>query len=121
MRFFPAQKPRFIFVACLALSIIGTFTLAAAADIPVFDFWKGEAKTDSFITNVDTDYIIDCLTEYTVKIRGCSFSPSRKSMRVITSFGILYAGIIVSFSGRRIVKPVKAPNSKNTLLLKLRI
>jgi hypothetical protein len=121
MRFFPAQKLRFIFVAYLALSVIGTFTFVAAADIPIFDFWKSESKTGGFITNVNTGYIIDCLTEYNVKIRGCSFSSSRKSMRVITSFGTLYAGIIALFSGMRITKPIKAPNSKKNQLLKLRI
>jgi hypothetical protein len=121
VRFFPAQKPRFIFVACLVLSVIGTFTFAVAADLPAFDFWKSESNTDSSITSVDEDYIIDCLSEYTGKTRGYSFFPLRKSMRIITSLGTLYAGIIALFSGMKIAKPMKAPANKNTLLLKLRI
>jgi hypothetical protein len=121
MGLFPAQKPRFIFVACLALFVMGTFTFAEAADLPDFDFWKSESKTDGSITSVDTNYVIDCLGEYTVKTRGYSFSPSRKSMRIVTSVGTLYAGIFALISVMKSAKPVKAPNSKNTLLLKLRI
>jgi hypothetical protein len=121
MRFFPAQKPRFIFVAYLVLSVIGTFTFAATADFPAFDFWKSESKTDCSITGVDADYIIDCLSEYTGKTRGYSCSFSRKSTRIITSFGTLYPGSIALFSGIKIAKSIQAPSNKNTLLLKLRI
>jgi hypothetical protein len=121
VRFLSAQKPRSIFVACLVLSVIGTFTFAVSADLPTFDFWNSKSKTDGSITSADADYIIDCLNEYTGKARGYSFPPSRKSMRIITPFGALYAGVIALFSGIKTAKPIKAPNNKNTLLLKLRI
>jgi hypothetical protein len=121
MGLFPAQKPCFIFVACLALSVMGTFTFAAAADFPAFDFWKSESKIDGSITSVDVDYIIDCLSECTGKARGYSFFFSRRSVRIITAVGTLYTGIIALFSVMKSVKSTKAPNNKNTLLLKLRI
>jgi hypothetical protein len=110
-----------MFVAYLALSVMGTFAFAMAGNIPVFDFWKIEPKTDGSSINADIDYGINCPAEYTVKTRGYSFSPSRKSAYIITSTGILYASSIALFAGMKIAKPVKAPNSKNTLLLKLRI
>jgi hypothetical protein len=121
MGLFPAQKPRFIFIACLALSVIGTFTFAAAAELPSFDFWKNESNTDGSITNVDADYVIDCLNEYTGKARGYSFFSSRKPIRIMLSCGALYVGIIALFSVMKAAKPAKVPNNKNTLLLKLRI
>jgi hypothetical protein len=122
MGFFAAQRPRFIFVVYLALSVMGIFTFAAAADLPTFDFWKSNPAIDGSITSADTDYTTGCLAEYiSVKIRGCSFLPSRKSMHIITFLGTLYAGIITLFLITKITKPIRAPNSKNTFLLKLRI
>ncbi|MDR1126563.1 MAG: hypothetical protein LBL06_00380 [Treponema sp.] len=121
MGFFPAQRLRFIFVAYLALSVMGEFTFAAAEDLTAFDFWKSKPITDGSIISMDVDYTIDCFAEYTAKVRGYSSLPSRKSMRIIISFGTLYAGIIASCSGIKLAKPIKAPNSKNTLLLKLRL
>jgi hypothetical protein len=122
MGFFAAQRPRFIFVVYLALSVMGIFTFAAAADLPAFDFWKSKPAIDGSIVNADADYATGCLAEYiSVKARGCSFLPSRKSMHIITFFGTLCAGIITSFSVTKIAKPIKAPNGKNTFLLNLRI
>jgi hypothetical protein len=121
MRSFPAQMPRFILVACLALSVIGTFTFVAVAELPAFVFWENESKTGGFITSVDADYVIDCLNEYTGRTRGYPFFSSRKSMRIITPAGTLYAGSIALFPVMKIAKSTKTPNNKNTLLLKLRI
>ncbi|MDR0374998.1 MAG: hypothetical protein LBH85_04665 [Treponema sp.] len=118
---FWAQRPRFIFVVCLALSVMGTFTFASRADIPTFGFWKSSPIPGGFITSADADYTIDCLAEYPVKTRGYASLPSRKSTYITTPFGTLYAGIIASFSIIKIANPIKAPNSKNTILLKLRI
>jgi hypothetical protein len=121
MGFFPAQRLRFIFVAYLALSVMGKFTLAAVDDLAAFDFWKSNPITDGSIISMDVDYAIGCFTEYTAKTRGYSSLPSRKFMRTIAFFGMLYTGIITSCSGIKIAQPIKAPDSKNTLLLKLRL
>jgi hypothetical protein len=119
MGFLPAKGPRFIFVACLALSVMGTVTFAAT-DIPLSDFQESTPVTDGSITGADADYTIDCLAEYTFRVRGCASLPSRKSMH--TAFGtLLCTGIVASFSIIKIFRPTKAPDSKNTILLKLRI
>ncbi|MDR0640042.1 MAG: hypothetical protein LBG27_14300 [Spirochaetaceae bacterium] len=121
MGLFPAQRPRFVFVVFLALSVMGTFTFAVRADIPAFDFWKGGPIEGGSIASVDADYTIDCLAEYTGKVRGYLYAPSRKSTHVITPFGSLFAGIIPLSSVIKTAKPTKVPNSKDTILLKLRI
>jgi hypothetical protein len=118
--FLPAKRPRFIFVACLALSVMGTFTLAAA-DLPAFDLWENKPATGGSITNVDADYAIDCLAEYTVKLRGGASLPSRKSTRAITLFGTLYAGPVAFPPVIMKARPAEAPGRNNTILLKLRI
>jgi hypothetical protein len=99
---------------------MGAFTFAAA-DRFSFDFWKSGPVTGASLTNVDADYAIDCLAEYAVKIRGGASLPSRKSPYSTTPFGILYAGMLVSFSVMKIAESIKAPNSKDIILLKLRI
>jgi hypothetical protein len=118
MGLFPAKGLRFIFVACLALSVTGTFTFAAT-DLPSFDFQESSPITDGSITGADADYAIDCLAEYTFRVRGCASLPSRKSM--YAALGTLCAGIAASFSIIKIPRPTKAPDSKNAILLKLRI
>jgi hypothetical protein len=120
MGFFPAQRPHPIFVVCLALSVMGTFTFAAA-DFSAFEVWKSESIIGGPAATVNTDYAINCLAECTAKTRGCSSLPSRKSTHIITLFGTPYAGIADSFSLAKSAQPIKAPNSKNTILLKLRI
>jgi hypothetical protein len=118
MGFVPMKRSRFIFVACLALSVMGTFTFAAAG-VPAFDFRESKPITDGSIASVD--YTIDCLAECTVTSRGCASLPSRKSTHIIKPFGTLCAGIASSFSVIKIAQLTKAPNNKNTILLKLRI
>jgi hypothetical protein len=118
MGFFPAKRPRFIFVACLALSVMGTFTFAAA-DLPAFDFLESNPLTGGSITNMEADYTIDCLP--TVRTRGCASLPLRKSTHIITHSGILCAGIDTLYSVIKSAQPAKTPNGKNTILLKLRI
>jgi hypothetical protein len=120
--FFPAKRPPFIFVACLALSVMGTFAFAAV-DLSAFDFRGDESIAGGTLTSVDVDYAIDCLNEYVVKAKRWASMPSRKSTRsiTITPFGTLCAGIVASFSTIKITQPAKTPNSKNTGLLKLRI
>jgi hypothetical protein len=120
MAFFSPQRLRLIVVNCLVLSLMGAFTFAAA-DLSSYDFWKSSSITGAAITNVDSDYTIECLAEYAVKIRGGASLPSRKSPYSTTLFGILYAGMLVSFSVIRIAKSIRAPNSKDIILLKLRI
>jgi hypothetical protein len=120
MALFPAQRLRFIFTAYLALSVMGIFTLAATPE-PAFDFWKSKPITDGSVISADADYIIDCFAEYTVKIRGYSTLPSRKSTHIITFFGTLCAGTAISLFAIKVAKPIKAANSKSMLLLKLRI
>jgi hypothetical protein len=120
MGFFPVKRPSLVFVACLALSAACTFTFAAA-ELPAFDFRNGNAATGGSISSIDTDYTIDCLAEYTVKTRGRASLSSCKSARVITPFGTLCAGTAAPFSLIKIAQPVKAPNNKNTILIKLRI
>jgi hypothetical protein len=117
---FPAQKPRCIFVACLALSVFGTFTFAAA-DLPALDFWKSSPITGGSLTSGIADYTIDCLAEYTAKIRGCSSLPSRKSTHIVIPFVTLFTGITALFSVIKITKLINTLNNKNTILLKLRI
>jgi hypothetical protein len=118
MSFFPPKRPHFIFVACLALSVMGTF-IFAAADLPAFDF--RERKPITSVSIACADYAIDCLTEFTVKARGYSSLPSRKSTYLITPFGTRCAGITALFSAIRITKPINVPRSKDAILLKLRI
>jgi hypothetical protein len=120
MGFFPVKRPRFILAACLVLSVMGMFTFAAA-DLPALDSWESKPITGVSIAGVDMDYTIDCLAEYTVRARGYTSLPSRKSTHIITPFRTPYAGIIASFSVMKMTQPAKAPNSKNTILLKLRI
>jgi hypothetical protein len=121
MVFFPAKRPSLIFVTCLSLSVMGTFTFAAA-DIPAFDFRESKPIGGS-LSGLDADYTIDCINEYTVKVRRYASLPSRKSARVITitPLGTLCAGIAILFSVIKIAQPAKTPNIKNIILLKLRI
>ncbi|MDR2394235.1 MAG: hypothetical protein LBD93_08800 [Treponema sp.] len=99
---------------------MGTFTFTAT-DLSVFDVRESKPITGGSITRVDTDYTIDCLAEYTVKVRGYASLPSRKPAHIITPFRTLCAGIITSYSVMKIIKLIEVPNSKNTILLKLRI
>jgi hypothetical protein len=121
MGLFPAQRPRFIFAAYLALSVLGVFTFAATPDITAFDFWKSKPITDGSVSSMDADYAIDCLAEYSAKTRGYLTLSSRKSTYSISFFGILCASIVTSLLVIKAAKPAKAPNNKGTLLLKLRI
>jgi hypothetical protein len=116
---FSAQRPRFVFVVCLVLSVMGTFTFAVATDIPAFDFWKSGPTGGGSVAGADADYTIDRLAEW--QGRGYFYSSSRRSTYIITPFGTLSVGIIALFLVIKIAKPTKAPNSKNTLLFKLRI
>jgi hypothetical protein len=122
MGFFPLKRPPLIFVICLAVSVMGTFTFAAA-DIPAFDFQERKPAAGGSITSADADYTIHYLAGHTVKARRCASLPSRKSARLITvtPFGILCAGIIALFSVMKLALPANTPDSKNTILLKLRI
>jgi hypothetical protein len=121
MGLFPAQRPRFIFAAYLALSVLGVFTFAVTPDINAFDFWKTKPMADGSVSSMDVDYAIDCFAQYNVKLWGRLPFSSRKSTHIMTFFGISCAGIVVSLLAMKTAKPVKAPNSKSTLLLKLRI
>ncbi|MDR1230399.1 MAG: hypothetical protein LBK61_03235 [Spirochaetaceae bacterium] len=121
MDLFPAQRLRFIFAAYLALSVLGVFIFAAAPDVTVLDFWKSKPVTDGAVSSMDADYAVDCLVQYSAKTRGHTTLSSRKSAHSITFFGTLCAGIAASLFVTKAAKPAKAPNSKSTLLLKLRI
>jgi hypothetical protein len=121
MVFFAAHRLRFVFAAYLALSVLGEFTFAAAEDLTAFDFWKTKPAADGSLISMDVDYTIDCFAEYTAKMRGFTSLPSRKSMRGITLFGTLYAGIAGAYSGIKAAGPLKAAAGKNTILLKLRL
>ncbi|MDR1249743.1 MAG: hypothetical protein LBK63_10610 [Treponema sp.] len=121
MGFFPAQRLRFIFVAYLVLSVMGEFTFTAAEDLAAFDFWKSKTMPDGSIISMDVDYTIDCFAGYAVKTRGYLSLPSRRSMRILAFFGMFCAGSIASYSGIKIAGSIKTPNTKNTLLLKLRL
>jgi hypothetical protein len=121
MNFFPAQRPHFIFAAYLVLSVIGVFTFTATPELTAFDFWKNKPITDGSVISMNANYSLDCLAEYSVKARVYSTHPSRKSTQIILFFGVLCTGIAVSVLVIKAAKPTKAPNSKSTLLLKLRI
>jgi hypothetical protein len=97
---------------------MGVFTFETTQELVGFDFWK--SKPDGSVISAGADYAINCFAEYT-KTRGYSTLSSRKSTQTITFFGTLCAGIAVSLLAIKAAKPVKAPNSKSTLLLKLRI
>ena len=114
------KRSRFIFIACLVLSVMSTFTFAAAG-FSTFDFRESKPITDGSVASVDTDYTIDCLAECTVKSRVCASLPSRKSTHIIRPFGTSYAGITPLFSVIKITQPTKVLNNKDTILLKLRI
>jgi hypothetical protein len=100
--------------------VLGAFTFAAA-DFPSLDFWKNRPVTGGYITSGAVDYNADCLAEYTAKVRGRSFLPSRRPAQTGIPFEALYAGIITLFSEIESVKPVKVQNNRNAILLKLRI
>jgi hypothetical protein len=121
MGFFPVKRPPFVLAACLALSVIGTFT---AADIAAFDFREKKPAVGGSLTSADADCdTIYCLAGCTVKAGRCAFLPSRKSMRIIaiTPFGTLCAGIVALFSVMKLRQTVNMPDGKDTILLKLRI
>jgi hypothetical protein len=120
MNFFPAQKPRFIFVICLVLSVIGVFTFAATPDLTGFDFWKSKL-IDGSVISANVDYTVDRFTEFKSKTRGDLTLSLRKSACFILFCGTLCAGIAASVLAIKAAKPIKVPNSKGTLLLKLRI
>jgi hypothetical protein len=118
MVFFPERMPRCIFVACLALSVLGAFTFAAA-DFPSLDFLRNQPVTGGSVTSMD--YTIDGLAEYSVRLRGCPSLPSRKSTHIIMPFDTLSVGAISLFLVMNITKRSDRPNTKNTIPLKLRI
>jgi hypothetical protein len=120
MKFFPARRPRFIFAICLALSVMGVFAFAATPDLAGFDFLKNKL-IDGSVISANTDYTIDRFAEFKNKTKGDSTLSLRRSAYFILLFGRLCVGIAASVLVIKVARPIKAPNSKSTLLLKLRI
>jgi hypothetical protein len=120
MNFYSAQRPRFIFVICLALSVTGVFSLAAMPDLTAFDFWKNKF-IDASVIKANAGYTIDCFAELRSKTKGEPTLPSRKSAYGILFLRTLCACAMISLLVIKAVKPAKAPHRQSTLLLKLRI
>jgi hypothetical protein len=120
VNFVPARRPRFIFAICLVLSVMGVFAFAATPDIAGFDFLKNKL-IDGSVISANTDYTIDRFAEFKNKTKGDSTLSLRRSAYFILLFGRLCVGIAASVLVIRVARPIKAPSSKSTLLLKLRI
>jgi hypothetical protein len=115
---------RLILAAYLVLAVMGIFTFSVIEHLHSDDFWKAKTGgSGGFFALID--HTTDCLSENVIilgKARGHSFSPlQNSSLRIMMSPGAKDAKTVFSQSFLRIIEKTNYLNTKNTILLKLRI